>query len=135
MVNGVLASVAIGACALLRSSSLTVASVLILLWAGLTRSMQFTSLSSLQFADVAPSQLGRAANLSAIMQQLGSAAGVGFSAVLLQIMAVLQGTGEVGLANLRLALVIVASIGVLAALRIAALPPSAGAELSGHRPA
>jgi EmrB/QacA subfamily drug resistance transporter len=135
VVNGVLASLAIGSCALLRSSSLTVASCLILLWAGLTRSMQFTSLSALQFADVPRPQLGRAANLSAILQQVGTAAGVGFSAMLLQIVAAVRGGGAVGLADLRLTLVIAASVGVLAALAITKLASSAGSELSGHRTA
>jgi EmrB/QacA subfamily drug resistance transporter len=133
VVNGALASLAIGSCALLRSSSLTIASGLILLWAGWTRSMQFTSLSALQFADVPRPQLGRAANLSAILQQIGTAAGVGISAMLLQAMTIFRGEDTVSLADLRLTLVIVASAGLLAALAITKLPPSAGSELSGHR--
>jgi EmrB/QacA subfamily drug resistance transporter len=135
VVNGVLASLAIGCCVLLRSSSLTITSCLILLWAGSTRSLQFTSLSALQFADVPRPQLGRAANLSAILQQIGTAAAVGFSAILLQVMATLRGGGTVGLADVRLTLVTVAGAGVLAALAITNLAPSAGSELSGHRAA
>jgi EmrB/QacA subfamily drug resistance transporter len=133
VVNGVLASVAIGLCALLTSASLTVWSCSILFFAGLTRSMQFTCLTALQFADVSRPQQGSASTLSSILQQIATALGVGASAILLQLIADMRGAQGVALPDLKITLVIVAVAGVLAALWNLKLPHDAGQEVSGHR--
>jgi MFS family permease len=134
VVNGLLASLAIGLCALLRSPSLTLWSCSILFFAGVTRSMQFTCLTALQFADVSRQQQGAASTLSSILQQIGMALGVGSSAIILQVIADLRGATGVGLPDLRITLVIVAAAGILAALWNLKLPHNAGDEVSGHRP-
>jgi EmrB/QacA subfamily drug resistance transporter len=132
-VNGALASLAIGLCALLSSASLSVASVAILLFAGVTRSMQFTCLNTMQFADISRAQQGPASTLSSILQQIATALGVGLGAILLQLIADLRGARGVDLPDLRLTLAIVAVAGVIAALRNLKLPRNAGEEVSGHR--
>lgn len=135
LVNGILVSVAIGLCASLNSASLTMWSCSILFFAGLTRSMQFTCLNTLQFADVSRPQQGAASTLSSILQQIGTALGVGVSAILLQVIADARGATGVDLYDLRVTLIAVAALGVLAALRNQQLEAHAGAEVSGHRPA
>jgi len=135
VVNGTLASAAIGLCALLGSASLTIWSAAILFFAGMTRSMQFTCLNTIQFADVSRAQQGAASTLSSILQQLATALGVGVSAILLQLIADSRGAGGVDLPDLKIALVIVSVVGVVAALRNLKLPRNAGEEVSGHRAA
>jgi MFS family permease len=135
VVNGILASLAIGLCALLGSASLTIGSCSILFFAGMTRSMQFTCLTALQFADVSRQQQAAASTLSSILQQIGMALGVGSSAILLQVIADVRGAKGVGLPDLRITLAIVAVAGMLTALRNLKLPNNAGDEVSGHRPA
>lgn len=133
VVNGILVSVSIGLCALLGSASLTIWSGSILFFAGLTRSMQFTCLNTLQFADVSRPQQGAASSLSSILQQIGTALGVGVSAILLQMIADARGTTGVDLNDLKITLVVVSVAGVVAALRNLRLEPNAGSEVSGHR--
>jgi len=135
VVNGILASLAIGLCALLGSASLTVWSCAILFFAGLTRSMQFTCLNTLQFADVSRAQQGAASTLSSILQQVATAVGVGSSAILLQLIADFRGAKGVDLPDLRITLVVVSVAGMLAALRNLKLARNAGEEVSGHRAA
>ena len=131
-VNGALVGISIGLCALLSSAALSPWSIAVLLLAGMTRSMQFTSQNTLQFADIAPAQRGTASALSLVLQQLGMALGVGVGAVVLQLSATMRGAAVVGLPDLRFALLLFAAIGVGAALCNLALPTHAGAEVSGH---
>ena len=135
MVNGTLASVAIGLCALLGSASLSIWSGAVLLFAGMTRSMQFTCLNTIQFADVSRAQQGAASTLSSILQQLATALGVGVSAILLQLVADFRGASGVDLPDLKITLAIVSVVGVIAALRNLKLPHNAGEEVSGHHSA
>jgi len=135
VVNGTLASVAIGLCALLGSASLTIWSGAVLLFAGMTRSMQFTCLNTIQFADVSRAQQGAASTLSSILQQLATALGVGISAILLQLVADFRGASGVDLPDLKITLAIVSVVGVIAALRNLKLPHNAGEEVSGHHSA
>ena len=133
VVNGTLASIAIGLCALLGSASLTIWSGAVLLFAGMTRSMQFTCLNTIQFADISRAQQGAASTLSSILQQLGTALGVGVSAIILQLVAELRGASGVDLPDLRITLSVVSVLGIAAALRNLKLPRNAGEEVSGHR--
>jgi EmrB/QacA subfamily drug resistance transporter len=133
LVNGVLASIAIGLCALLQSASPTAWTCVVLVFAGVTRSMQFTSLTALQFADLSRSQQGPASTLSSILQQVGAALGVGGSAVVLQGVAHVRGTPVIGLMDLRIAFCLLALGGVMAALGYRNLPENAGQDVSGHR--
>jgi hypothetical protein len=59
VVNGVIASLSIMACAAISPQTPQALVVALMLIAGLTRSMQFTALNTLAFADVASSQLSR----------------------------------------------------------------------------
>lgn len=132
-VNGLLVGISIGLCALLSSAALTPWAIAVLVLAGATRSMQFTGQNTLQFADIPPAQRGTATALSGVLQQLGMALGVGVGAVTLQLSATLRGAASLGLWDFRFALLLLAVIGVCAALGNLALPAHAGAEVSGHR--
>jgi EmrB/QacA subfamily drug resistance transporter len=129
--NGCLASLAIGLCALLGSASLTIWSCAILLFAGVTRAMQFTTLSSLQFADISAQQRGAASTLASISQQIATALGIGSSAILMQVVADVHGNGAVGLADIRITLGLVAVASMLTVLATLSLPRNAGDAARG----
>jgi EmrB/QacA subfamily drug resistance transporter len=101
--------------------------------AGVTRSMQFTSLSTIAFADIPKTLSSSATSLFTMLQQISLALGVALGASLLRVQPMLRGPGAVvTLADFRLAFVLIGVLGVLSALWFGRLPRNAAAIVSGH---
>ena len=131
--NGLAGGLAILACALLTAGAPTALTVAILFIAGLTRSMQFTALNTMNFADITPAQQTSAATLNSMCNEASMATGVAFGAILLSLTLALHGSRVLALADFRLALLIVAAVAIGSALLFLRLKADAGAEISGHR--
>jgi EmrB/QacA subfamily drug resistance transporter len=134
MVNGALASIGIAACALISPRLPPVLPVLILILAGATRSMQFTTITFIAFADIAPEQRASASVLSSLAQQISMGMGVAIGALMLNFSRQLRGAASLSLFDFRLALVLAGVLSALAIFSYATLASDAGAEISGHRP-
>jgi len=106
--------------------------VALMLIAGLTRSMQFTALNTLAFADVASAQRSSAATLSSMLQQVAMLFGVAVAAALLNLSQIARGEATPDLVDFRTAFVAIGLIALVASFRFMVLPPNAGAEVSGH---
>ncbi|MES0155247.1 DHA2 family efflux MFS transporter permease subunit [Mesorhizobium sp. M0018] len=132
IVNGVIASLSIMACAVLSPQTPQALVVALMLIAGLSRSMQFTALNTLAFADVASPQRSSAATLSSMLQQVAMLFGVAVAAALLNLSQIARGAAALDLVDFRLAFVAIGAIGLVASCRFLALPKAAGAEVSGH---
>ncbi|MER8707942.1 DHA2 family efflux MFS transporter permease subunit [Mesorhizobium sp. M1088] len=132
IVNGVIASLSIMACAALSPQTPQALVVVLMLIAGLSRSMQFTALNTLAFADVASQQRSSAATLSSMLQQMAMLFGVAVAAALLNLSQIARGAAALDLVDFRLAFVAIGAIGLVASCRFLALPKAAGAEVSGH---
>ncbi|MHB8528371.1 MAG: MFS transporter [Caulobacteraceae bacterium] len=132
--NGVLAGSAILACAALAPTTPAVIVVLVLLAAGLTRSLQFTALATLTFADIEPHLRGSSSTLSSMLQQASIGLGVALAAALIKVSQNLRGADRLALADFRLAFLVVGMIALAASALFLRLAPDAGAEVSGHRP-
>jgi EmrB/QacA subfamily drug resistance transporter len=130
--NGVLAGVAIAACAWFTPATPHGLVMAVLLVAGMTRSMQFTGLNSLSFADISPEQRSSAATLSSVTEQVAAVLGVAFGAILLNVGQMLAGESAVSLADFRLAFLAAGLLGLAAAVSFRGLNEDAGAEISGH---
>ncbi|BEU98707.1 MFS transporter (plasmid) [Acidovorax sp. DW039] len=76
LVNGIFAALCLAACALIDLNSSSGVVVSILLLSGMTRSMQFTSLGTIAFADVPQRQMADANSLFNVVSQLSMAAGI-----------------------------------------------------------
>ncbi len=79
--NGVLCALTLGACAYLTPTTPLLVTVLILLVGGMTRSMQFTVLSTIAYADVPKSQMSHANGLLNTASQVAAAAGITLGAL------------------------------------------------------
>ncbi len=130
--NGVIIFVTIAACGLLTPSTPLLVTALALFAAGLTRSMQFTTFSTLVFADVAPAQRSSASTLFNMSQQISIGLGVAAAAIVLETARTLNGEASVSLADFHVAFFIFALVTLGATVMSARLPSDAGAELSGH---
>lgn len=106
-----------------------------LLAGGFFRSLQFTCLNTLCFADVPPALMSRASTLSAMAQQVCLSLGVAVGALLLQIVLTIKGQTMLGAGDFMPAFIAVGALTVVSAWLFMPLSPQAGAEMSGHRPA
>lgn len=132
--NGILTSLGILTCALLTSSTPRMVIIGVLFANGLFRSMQFTSLSTLAFADVPKPLLSSATSFFSVMTQMTMGMGVAAGAIALRVAALLnRHTGGIpGVAEFHLAFVLVAVVALLAVIDFLSLEPAAGAVVSGH---
>ncbi len=133
LVNGLLSALSLLACAFLTPSSPVMLTMLMLFWGGLCRSMQFTGISTLAFAEVPDSQMSSANTLFSTSLQL--AAGLGVTLGALSIRAGEFIATEAGLTSVpgiafRLGFVIIALVTALAVIDIARLAPDAGSIVS-----
>jgi len=105
--------------------------LLALLTGGFFRSLQFTSLNALAFADVPPPILSQATGMSAVAQQLASAAGVGLAALLLESARSLRGDTALVTADFSIAFIIIGVFTAFSAFLHLGLEKDAGAEVAG----
>jgi EmrB/QacA subfamily drug resistance transporter len=103
---------------------------------GMARSLLFTGMGTLAFADVAREELGSATVLWNLVIQITNALGVSLAAIFMNLTSWVLGEpmGHVTLRNCQVALVAMALIGALSLIPFSRLPRHAGAAVSGHRP-
>lgn len=133
VVNGTIAGLSLVASGFLGPDTLYPLMLAILFVAGLSRSMQFTALATLSFADIEATQRGTASTISSMSQQISMVFGIAAAAAILNISQMLRGAPALGLEDFRNALVIMGVVCVVGSLQMLTLHRDAGAEVSGHR--
>jgi hypothetical protein len=106
----------------------------VLVVAGLTRSMQFTALNTLGFADIDADQRSSASTLSSMLQQVSVVMGVALAAASLNVSQTLHGRNALELVDFRMTFLVTGALALAASLQMLRLPRDAGAEVSGHQP-
>jgi MFS family permease len=101
---------------------------------GFFRSLQFTSINTLAYAEVEPSRIGRATSIVSVAQQLAISAGVAFGALAVDITLRIKGNPALTADAFPPAFLAVALISVLSVLIFARLAPDAGAEMADRTP-
>jgi MFS transporter len=129
-VNGVLCALSLVACAMLSPAVPVPVIYVVLFVAGMTRSMNFTSMSTLAFADVPESLRAGATTLAAMAQQGANAIGVAGAALALGVFQAIKGADVLVLADFQGALLVAAALMAVAVVWSLRLPHDAGAELS-----
>lgn len=133
VVNGCLAGLFTLACAVLARDTPYALTVSILFLAGATRSMQFTALATLAFADVSAEQRASATTISSMSQQLSMVFGVAVAAGCLNVAQVWRGGTALNLGDFHIALIAMGLLVGLGSLYFLRLAHDSGAEVSGHR--
>lgn len=129
-VNGALCVASLIGCGLL--SPLVPAPVVygVLFVAGMTRSMHFTSVATLAFADIPPHVRPGASTLLTMAQQVAGTLGVAIAALALGLFQTFRAGAQLALGDFQNALFAAAGLMAVAVLWALRLPPDAGAELS-----
>ena len=104
--------------------------VAILVLGGFFRSLQFTSLNTIAFADIDRRRMSRATSLVAVGQQLSVSLGVAIGALAVDATLWLRGHDTITAADFRPAWLIVAAISACACLVFVRMPVDAGALLA-----
>jgi MFS family permease len=135
IVNGVTAAVSLAAMSLLTPATPKTLIVAVLFFSGLSRSLQFTALNTLSFADVPKAQMSGASALSSTLFQMTMGIGVAAGAIALRIAEWLHGHDAQGIVpeDFSVAFLIVALIGLFGVADLFGLKRDAGAAVSGHR--
>jgi EmrB/QacA subfamily drug resistance transporter len=133
--NGAVSCVSIMACGLLTPSTPTLAVLGVVLAGGFFRSLEFTGLNTLAFADISTRKMSAASSFSSMVQQVALGTGVALGASLLHLTLAYRGGDAAALtaSNFQFA------FGAIGVVSLAGLPffmrlaPDAGSEVSGHR--
>jgi hypothetical protein len=119
--------------ALFRPSTPHLLIIAVLLAGGFFRSLQFTSLNALAFADIDNRAMSRATSFAAVAQQLSLSVGVSVGAAGLEFARSLHGGGELTVSDFAPAFLLVAAVSATSILVFWRLEPDAGALVSGRK--
>ena len=100
---------------------------------GLMRSLFFTSINALAFADIPVERTGDATAILSAGQQVSIALGVALAGAILETMLSFGGRTELLPQDFTVAFVIVGAVSMLAAVAFFNMSDGAGSEMSGHR--
>lgn len=132
IVNSFVASIFLLGIASFRPATSHIVILVFLLMGGFFRSLQFTSMNTLTYADITQKQMSKATTMASMLQQLSLSLGVATGALLLNFTLRWNGTTELGPQDFWPAIVGVAIISGLSVLFFIPLPSDAGSEISGH---
>ncbi len=132
VVNGILASLSVAVVGLFTAATPQLLIAFILLVSGCLRSLQFTALQAISFAEVAQSDISQAASITSMVQRLSQSLGIALGAYMLQLSSSLQGHSTIIARDFWPVFLALALIALIAPALHAKLAPDAGAAVSGH---
>jgi MFS family permease len=106
-----------------------------LLAGGFFRSLEFTALNALSYADIDQARMSRATSFASVVQQMSGAVGVAVAAACIESIQFALGDGELVARDMSLSFGVTALIALSSVAIFSLLKPSAGAEVSGQRDA
>jgi EmrB/QacA subfamily drug resistance transporter len=130
--NAVVSSLFIAAIALFTAGTPHWIVLTVLLVGGFFKSLEFTSINSIAYADIDSKAMSRATSFASVAQQLSLSAGVAIGALVLEAQRMGRGDVDVVASDFPLAFVLVAAIAASSVLIFALLPKEAGANLSAR---
>jgi MFS family permease len=130
MVNAVVSAALVGLCATFVPGVPFAWIVGVLLIGGFFRSLQYTSLNTIAYADIDPRYMSRATSLVAVSQQLSLSVSVAIGASLVELTLSWRGADKITAADFQPAWIIVALMSAMTCLIFRRLPHDAGAEVS-----
>ena len=134
VVNGLATAISIGACSFMLPATPTWVLAVVLCFGGLCRSMQFTAISTLSYADIPSERMNGASSFGSLIQQMSTGTGVAAGALALHLaMAFHKSSGEPVTADFHVAFGLLAALALLGLISFLRLAPSAGSDVSGHR--
>jgi EmrB/QacA subfamily drug resistance transporter len=134
IINGTITAVSIAACATLSRLTPPILIAFILFFHGACRSMEFTCMTTLAYADIPPNRMSRANGFLSAVMQLSLGLGVAVGAVTLRLVAQAHGhsASVPQLRDFHIAFLVMAVLALGPVFDSLGLPADAGAVTSGH---
>jgi MFS family permease len=132
VVNAAIAAASIGACALFGPTTPHALILAVLAIGGCVRSLQFTSINAITYADVEPREMSQATSMASVAQQISASVGVTVGAYALQLSQAVRGGEALAVIDFRVAFVVVALVALGSMPLFRRLDRDAGAELAGR---
>jgi EmrB/QacA subfamily drug resistance transporter len=133
VVNAVVSSLFLAACALFTVATPLLLIMIILVVGGFFRSLQFTAINTVAYAEVEPAQMSRATTLVSVNQQLAISAGVALGAFSVESTMLVRHVQELSAADFAPAFMVVAIMSAVSAYFFYQMPIDAGHQVSGRR--
>jgi len=132
-INAVVSSVFLAACALFTPATPLLLILIILVVGGFFRSLEFTAINTVAYAEVEIAQMSRATTLTSVNQQLAISAGVAVGAFSVETTMWLHNATELSASSFAPAFVVVSIISAASAFFFWQMPDDAGNEISGRK--
>src|SRR5215467_2116872 len=132
-VNAIISAVFLAACALFTVTTPLLLIFIILVVGGFFRSLQFTAINTVAYAEVEPAQMSRATTLVSVNQQLAISAGVAVGAFSVETTMWVHGASELSATVFAPAFLVVSVISAASAWFFWQMPDDAGHEISGRK--
>ncbi len=133
-VNALISAALVAACATFTPGVPFAWIIAVLIVGGFFRSLEFTSLNTIAYADVDARRMSRATSLVAVAQQLSISVGVAIGALAVDLTLWRRGHATITAADFQPAYIAIAVISACAFFVFVRLPPDAGAELARRSP-
>lgn len=131
--NALVSAFFLGACAFFTPQTPLPLILIILIVGGFFRSLQFTAINTIAYAEVEQAQMSRATTLVSVNQQLAISAGVAVGALSVETTMVLRHAETLAAADFWPAFLVVSLSTAASALLFFRLPSDAGHEISGRK--
>ncbi len=131
-INALVSSVFLAACGLFTVTTPLLLIMIILVVGGFFRSLQFTAINTVAYAEVEPAQMSRATTLASVNQQLAISAGVAVGAFCVESAMTFRGMTELSASDFSPAFYVVSVISAVSAYFFWQMPDDAGHEISGR---
>jgi len=132
--NAIVNAVFLMGCALFGPKTGHAAIFVFLLVGGFFRSLQFTALNTVAYAEVPAALISRANTLYSMLQQLSLSMGVAVGALLLNLTLYWKGDVHLGPWDFWPSYIAIGALSLISMSSFMALPKNAGDEMSGHAP-
>jgi hypothetical protein len=133
VINAIVSSVFLAASALFTVTTPLLLIMIILVVGGFFRSLQFTAINTVAYAEVEPAQMSRATTLVSVNQQLAISAGVAVGAFSVESTMMLRHVSELSAEDFAPAFIVVSIISAVSAYFFWQMPDDAGHEISGRK--
>ena len=135
LVNGVIGAATFMVYALFRPETPHWLIMVALAVGGFFRSLQFTSLNGMTYADIEQNQMSRGTTTAAMAQQFMQSVSIGLAATLLHFVMVSRGETHLTAGSVTPAFAIIGAATLISLFWFVRLPKDAGDEMNGRKPA
>lgn len=128
--NALISAIFIAAASLFTAATPGAVIIAVLLVGGFFRSLEFTAVNSLAYADIGDKDMSKATSFASVAQQLSISAGVAVGAMVLEVERMGRDTQEVLASDFPAAFLIIGALTASSALIFLRLPKTAGSSLA-----